>query len=73
MKQCFFRKITSIKIDYKDTGDLKKFQTLSARIVSKKSCVTAKNQKRKLALAVKRARFMALLPYVARDEIVEGL
>ena len=45
---------------------LKKFLNPHARIISKKkTCVTAKNQ-RKLAMSVKRARFMALLPYVAR-------
>jgi len=66
MKQCFFSQNNINHIDYKDTDLLKKFINPHARISSKKkTCVTAKNQ-RKLALAVKRARFMALLPYVAR-------
>lgn len=66
MKQCFFSQNNINHIDYKDTELLKKFLNPHARIISKKkTCVTAKNQ-RKLALAVKRARFMALLPYVAR-------
>jgi len=53
-------------IDYKDTELLKKFLNPHARILSrKKTGLTAKDQ-RKLALAVKRARFLALLPFVSR-------
>lgn len=53
-------------IDYKDTEILKKFLNPHARMISrKKSGVCAKSQ-RQLAVAVKRARFMGLLPYVAR-------
>ncbi len=65
-KQCFFT-INNIKhIDYKDTEIIKKFLNPHARLMSrKKTGVSAKHQ-RKLALAVKRARFMALLPYVSR-------
>ena len=50
-------------IDYKDTEVLKKFLNPHARILSrKKTNLTAKNQ-RKLAQAIKRARYMALIPY----------
>ena len=53
-------------IDYKDTELLKKFLNPHARILSKKRTgLTAKNQ-RSLANAIKRSRFMGLLPYVAR-------
>lgn len=65
MKQCFFSQNNINHIDYKDTDILKKFLNPHARMISrKKTGVTAKNQ-RKLATAVKRARFMGLLPYVA--------
>lgn len=65
-KQCFFKQNNIKHIDYKDTEILKKFLNPHARIMSKKRTnVSAANQ-RKLALAVKRARFMGLLPYVAR-------
>ena len=48
------------------TDILKKFLNPHARILSKKrTSVSAVNQ-RKLAEAVKRARFMGLLPYIAR-------
>lgn len=55
----------SIKsIDYKDTEFLKKYLTKFNKIIPRYySGTTLKNQK-KLATAVKRARYMALLPYV---------
>lgn len=53
-------------IDYKDTELLKKFLNPHARILSrKKSGVSAKTQ-RNIAEAVKRARFLGLLPFVSR-------
>ena len=65
-KQCYFLQNNIQFIDYKDTDILKKFLNPHARMVSrKKSGVCARSQ-RQLAEAVKRARFMGLLPYVAR-------
>jgi small subunit ribosomal protein S18 len=65
-KQCYFSQNNIKHIDYKDTEILKKFLNPHARLMSrKKTGVSSKNQ-RKLALAVKRARFMGLLPFVAR-------
>lgn len=50
--------------DYKDVELLKKFLNPHGRIISRKqSGLTALNQ-RKLGNAIKRARFMGLLPYV---------
>lgn len=64
-KQCYFTQNNIQHIDYKDVDLLKKFLNPHGRIVSRKRTgVTAKNQ-RKLALAVKRSRFMALIPFVA--------
>ncbi len=66
MKQDYFSTNNIKHIDYKDIEVLKKFLTPSARMQSRKRTdVTAKNQ-RKLAVAIKRARFMGLLPYIAR-------
>lgn len=63
-KQCYFSQNNIKHIDYKDTEILEKFLNPYGRILSKKKTgVTAKNQ-RKLATAIKRARFMALIPYV---------
>ena len=66
MKQDYFSSNNVKHIDYKDTDVLKKFLNPNGRILSRKRTgVTMKNQ-RKLALAVKRARFMGLLPFVAK-------
>ncbi|MBU6390526.1 30S ribosomal protein S18 [Patescibacteria group bacterium] len=63
-KQCFFSQNNIKHIDYKDVELLKKFLNPHARLLSrKKTGVTAKNQ-RKLAVAIKRARIMAILPFV---------
>ncbi|MES3005874.1 MAG: 30S ribosomal protein S18 [Patescibacteria group bacterium] len=64
-KQCYFSQNNIQHIDYKEVELLKKFLNPHARLMARKRTgVTAKNQ-RKLANAVKRARFMALIPYVA--------
>lgn len=65
-KQCFFKQHGIEHIDYKDTEILKKFLNPHARIIGKKRTDVCATNQRKLASAVKRARFMALLPYVAR-------
>ncbi len=64
-KQCYFTQNNIQHIDYKDVDMLKKFLNPHGRIMSRKRTgVTAKNQ-RKLALAIKRSRFMALIPFVS--------
>lgn len=66
MKQDYFSSNNIKHIDYKDTEVLKRFLNPNGKILShKRTNTTAKNQ-RKLALAVKRARFMGLLPYIAK-------
>jgi len=66
MKQDYFSANNIKHIDYKDLEILKRFLSPNARIMSRRRTgITAKNQ-RKLALAIKRARFMGLLPYIAR-------
>ena len=65
-KQCFFSQNNIQYVDYKDLNLIKKFLNPHARIMSKKkTCVGARSQ-RQLAEAVKRARFMGLLPYLTR-------
>lgn len=60
--ECYFTK-TGTEPDYKDVLILKRFLTDRGKLIPQSSSgLTAKNQ-RKLAIAVKRARFMALLPY----------
>ncbi len=66
MSKQFFKEHTLDYVDYKDVETLRKFLTPHARIQSKKrSTAPAKNQ-RQIAMAIKRARFMGLLPYVSR-------
>lgn len=66
MKQDYFSSNNIKHIDYKDVDLLKRFLAPNARILGKRRTgVTAKNQ-RKLAQAVKRARFMGLFPFVAK-------
>ncbi len=66
MKQCYFTENNIKYIDHKDVNLLKKFLNPHARILSRKRTgITAHNQ-RNLATAIKRARFMGLLPFVSR-------
>lgn len=65
-KQCYFSQNNIKFVDYRDTELLKKFLNPHARMISRKKTGVSAKYQRKLALAVKRARFMALLPFVAR-------
>jgi len=66
MKQDYFSSNNIKYIDYKDIEVLKKFLSPNARMLSHKRTNTNSKNQRKLALAVKRARFMGLLPYISR-------
>ena len=62
-KSCPFES-GALKIDYKDPRTLQKFTSERGKIMpSRISMVCAKRQ-RALSLAIKRARYLALLPYV---------
>ena len=63
-KPCYFCTNGIKEIDYKDVDVLKQFIDSHGRIVnSRRSAVCAKHQ-RKLATAIKRARFLALMPFI---------
>jgi small subunit ribosomal protein S18 len=63
-KSCPFSGKNAPKIDYKDTRLLSRFVSERGKIVpSRITAVSAKKQ-RELAQAIKRARNLALLPYV---------
>ncbi len=65
MAQCYFKQNNIKHIDYKDVELLKRFLNPHGRVSGRKHTgVSALNQ-RKLALAIKRARFMGLLPYIS--------
>ncbi len=56
----------TIFIDYKDTESLKKMISGNGKILSRKRTGATAMEQRMVAQAVKRARFMSLLPYVAQ-------
>jgi small subunit ribosomal protein S18 len=65
-KVCPFSGANAPKIDYKDVKLLQRYVSERGKIVpSRITAVSAKKQ-RELAKAIKRARFMALLPYVVK-------
>ena len=65
-KTCPFSGANAPKIDYKDTRLLSRYISERGKIVpSRITAVSAKKQ-RELAQAIKRARFLGLLPYVIR-------
>jgi small subunit ribosomal protein S18 len=65
-KDCFFTKNNIQQIDYKDVDILKKFINPHGRIITRKRTGVCSGKQRQLAEAIKRARFMGFLPYVAR-------
>lgn len=66
MKKCYFSQNNIKHVDYKDVDMIKKFLNPHARLMSGKKTGVSTKYQRKLATAVKRARFMALIPYVSR-------
>jgi len=65
-QNCYFKQNGIKYVDYKDIELLKKFINPHARIVSKKKSDVSAEYQKKLSVAIKRARFMALLPYLSR-------
>ena len=62
-KVCLFCKNKITYIDYKDVELLKRFISASGKISPRRITGTCAKHQRVLALAIKRARQMALLPY----------
>ena len=52
-------------VDYKDTESLKKLLSGNGKILSRKRTGVPAQEQRMVAAAIKRARYMGLLPYVA--------
>ena len=50
-------------VDYKEIDLLRKFLTSSSKLMSRKRAGTNAQEQKSLKLAVKRARFLALIPY----------
>jgi small subunit ribosomal protein S18 len=66
-KICYFTENKIKFIDYKDEKLLRKFVNERGKIVSRKISGTTAVYQRELAIAIKRARHLALLPFVAEN------
>lgn len=64
-KSCFFCKDKVREIDYKDVNQLRRYVSERGKIRSPRMTGACRRHQRQLALAIKRAREMALLPYVS--------
>ncbi|MGA3159330.1 MAG: 30S ribosomal protein S18 [Steroidobacteraceae bacterium] len=62
-KFCRFTADDVTTIDYKDLGTLKNYISETGKIVPSRITGTKSYYQRQLATAIKRARFLALLPY----------
>ena len=69
-KPCLFCKDKIEQVDYKDVATLRKFISERGKIRSRRITGACRRHQSQVARAVKRARELALLPYVAeaRDE-----
>ena len=64
-KVCMFCVDRAEKIDYKDIAKLRKCMTERAKILPRRVTGTCAYHQREMTKAIKRARHVALLPYVA--------
>ncbi len=62
-KYCRFTALGIDEIDYKDIDTLKNYISETGKIIASRNTGTKERYQRQLATAVKRARFLALLPY----------
>ena len=62
-KYCRFTALGIDEIDYKDIDTLKNYISETGKIIASRNTGTEERYQRQLATAVKRARFLALLPY----------
>ena len=66
-KVCYFTSNGITHIDYKDVDLLRKFVSERGKILPRRVTGTNAKYQRKLTIAIKRARQMALLPYVTGE------
>jgi small subunit ribosomal protein S18 len=63
---CRFCRAKVKSIDYKDTPTLQKLTTGQGKLFSRKRSGNCARHQRQIKTAVKRARFLSLMPYVAQ-------
>lgn len=64
-KVCAFCTDKTMVTDYKDAARLRRFTTERGKILPRRITGTCTRHQRKLTLAIKRARVLALLPFTA--------
>ncbi|MBI2451020.1 MAG: 30S ribosomal protein S18 [Parcubacteria group bacterium] len=67
-KQCYFHQQSNVAIDYKNIEILRRFISSQAKIMPPKRTGLCRKHQSLIAQAIKRARFMALLPYTNLQE-----
>jgi small subunit ribosomal protein S18 len=65
-KTCPFSGANAPKIDYKDVKLLQRYISERGKIVPSRITAVSASKQRELSAAIKRARFLGLLPYVIR-------
>ncbi len=65
-KQCIFCTTNRDVIDYKNAEALRQFMSVQGKIYARRKSGLCARHQRKLASAVKRARFLALAPFTTR-------
>lgn len=65
-KVCPFSSDNGLKIDYKDPKLLQRYMSEKGKIVPSRISSVSHKKQRELAKAIKRARFLALLPYATK-------
>jgi small subunit ribosomal protein S18 len=65
-KTCPFTGANAPKIDYKDVKMLARFTSERGKIVPSRITAVSAPKQRRLAQAIKRARFLALMPYLVK-------
>ena len=65
-KQCFFCTMNRDVVDYKDAELLRRFMSVQAKIYPRRKSGLCARHQRKVAEAVKRARYLGLVPYTTR-------
>ncbi|MFQ5957580.1 MAG: 30S ribosomal protein S18 [Candidatus Brocadiales bacterium] len=63
-KKCRFCRMKMDDVDYKDLSNIQKLVAAQGKVLSRKRTGTCATHQRSVKSAVKRARYLALLPYV---------
>jgi small subunit ribosomal protein S18 len=67
-KSCFFCREKATEVDYKSIGQLRRFISDRGKIRGRGNTGTCRRHQKQVAVAIKRAREMALLPYVGEAQ-----